>query len=85
MKLLIAFDGSPNSDSAIADLQLAGLPDDSKAVVLSVLDSRTCSSRLEPGAKVLSGQAQPDFQEARDRQLAVAEAGAELARRLFPS
>lgn len=84
MKLLIAFDGSPNSESAVADLQLAGLVHDCEVVVLSVLDSRTCDERLKPGAGELSGQAQAAFREARDRQLAVAERGADLARRLFP-
>lgn len=38
MKVLIAYDGSPSSDEALADLRRAGLPDDVEAVVLSVAD-----------------------------------------------
>lgn len=84
MKLLIAFDGSPNGDSAIADLQLAGLPSDTEAVVLSVLDSRSCECAAQR-AKGPSAQGELDFSEARDQQLTVADQGAGLARRLFPS
>jgi nucleotide-binding universal stress UspA family protein len=38
IKLLIAYDGSPCADAALADLQRAGLPDEVEAVVISVAD-----------------------------------------------
>jgi nucleotide-binding universal stress UspA family protein len=38
MKLLIAYDGSPGADEALEDLQRAGLPHETEAVVLSVAD-----------------------------------------------
>ncbi len=38
MKLLIAYDGSPCSDAAIADLQTAGLPAVAEALVLTVAE-----------------------------------------------
>src|SRR5436190_2990652 len=38
MKLLIGYDGSPFADAAIDDLQRAGLPADTHALVLSVAD-----------------------------------------------
>lgn len=39
MKILIAYDGSPFADAAIADLEKAGLPDSGEAVVMSVTDA----------------------------------------------
>ncbi|MCC6428245.1 MAG: universal stress protein [Phycisphaerales bacterium] len=85
MRVLITYDGSTHSDIAVADLQLAGLCADTEVVVVSVLDCRSCRDRKESGDQGLSGQSSADFSEARDRQLAVAETGAELAQRLFPS
>lgn len=38
MKVLVAYDGSPCANEAIADLKRAGLPDDVEALVLSVAD-----------------------------------------------
>lgn len=38
MKLLIAYDGSKSSDSALDDLVLAGLPDTGEALVMSVAE-----------------------------------------------
>lgn len=38
MKIIIGYDGSNYADTAIDDLQLAGLPTDSQALVLSVAD-----------------------------------------------
>jgi nucleotide-binding universal stress UspA family protein len=38
IKLLIAYDGSPCADAALADLQRAGLPDEVEALVISVAD-----------------------------------------------
>jgi nucleotide-binding universal stress UspA family protein len=38
MKLLIAYDGSPGADAALADLHRAHLPEDTQALVLSVAD-----------------------------------------------
>lgn len=39
MKILIAHDGSKSADAALVDLQRAGLPDDSEALVVSVADT----------------------------------------------
>jgi nucleotide-binding universal stress UspA family protein len=85
MKLLIAFDGSPDSESAVSDLQLAGLPRATEVVVLSVLDSRSCERRALSEAKAPSGSAPVNFSEARDQQLAVAQRGANLVGELFPT
>ena len=38
MRILIGYDGSPNSDAALDDLMLAGLPDGSEVLVVSVGD-----------------------------------------------
>lgn len=38
MKLLIAYDGSPCADAALADLARAGLPDEIEAVVIFLVD-----------------------------------------------
>lgn len=79
MKVLIAYDGSASSDAAVNQLQLAGLPEDTEAVVLSVLDGPST------GNKAGSQRAQrPEAEEAIARQAAVAERGAELTRQLFP-
>jgi nucleotide-binding universal stress UspA family protein len=48
IKLLIAYDGSPCADAALADLQRAGLPDEVDAVVISVADV-WLPPRLEAG------------------------------------
>jgi nucleotide-binding universal stress UspA family protein len=38
MKILIGYDGSESADSALRDLQRAGLPDDAAALIVSVAD-----------------------------------------------
>ncbi len=38
MKVLIAYDGSSCADTALNDLQLAGLPQEAEALLLSVAD-----------------------------------------------
>ena len=38
MKILIAYDGSSHADTAITDLQWAGLPQNTEAIVLSVVE-----------------------------------------------
>lgn len=38
MKILIAYDGSPSSDAAVADLARAGLPADAQVVVMAAAD-----------------------------------------------
>src|SRR5215813_14680536 len=38
MKILIAYDGSTQADTAIDDLRWAGLPDDSQVIVLSAVE-----------------------------------------------
>lgn len=39
MKILIAYDGSPCSEAALDDLQLAGLPDDVESIVFTVAET----------------------------------------------
>ncbi|MBL8874163.1 MAG: universal stress protein [Phycisphaerae bacterium] len=85
MKLLIAFDGSHHSESAVSDLQLAGLPADAEAVVLSVLDCRSSERRTISELKEPDGTANLDFNKARDQQFAVAQRGANLVSDLFPT
>jgi nucleotide-binding universal stress UspA family protein len=46
MKILIGYDGSEFSDSAIEDLKLAGLPDDSEVLIVSVGDLLMSSTEL---------------------------------------
>ena len=38
MKILIGYDGSESADTALRDLQRAGLPDDAEALIVSVAD-----------------------------------------------
>jgi nucleotide-binding universal stress UspA family protein len=38
MKILIGYDGSDSADAALRDLQRAGLPDDTEALIVSVAD-----------------------------------------------
>lgn len=85
MNVLIAFDGSPHSESAVSDLQLAGLPVDTEVVVLSVLDSRSCERRALSEAKDPGSIPQLNSSEARNQQLAVAQRGADLVKELFPT
>jgi len=86
VNVLIAYDGSANSETAVINLQLAGLQPDTEALVLSVLDSLLIE---EDAATAGSEPQQPhrraDADEARERQLAVAERGADQVRRLFPT
>lgn len=74
MNVLIAFDGSAHSEAAIVELRLAGLPQRTRAVVLSVLDGR------EPD----ESKSDPRASEAWNQQLEVAERGAAMLRELFP-
>lgn len=46
MKILIGYDGSAHSDAAIDDLQFAGLPKDSEALIVSVADLLMSSPEL---------------------------------------
>jgi nucleotide-binding universal stress UspA family protein len=86
MKVLIAYDGSANSESAVIDLQLAGLHPDTEALVLSVLDGRSPDDdAATTGKEPREPERHADAGDACERQLAVAEQGADQVRRLFPN
>ena len=78
MKVLIAYDGSANSESALVDLKLAGLPSGTQALVLSVQDDRASDSDGSAAEELQQGG------EGGDRG-AVAEKGSDAVRKLFPS
>ena len=82
MKILVAYDGSESSDAAINNLPLAGLPPDTEAVVLSVLDDRASddASRVETEVKAGAGRG-----DARERQLEVAGRGGDRLLTFFPT
>lgn len=50
MKILIAYDGSPCSEAALDDLQLAGLPDDVQATIISVAEAWLPPSDIDENA-----------------------------------
>ena len=93
MKILIGYDGTEYSDSAIEDLKLAGLPDDSEALVVSVGDllmsspelsevvgQAFSSSRVEAGLKKAHSHAERITKEAE----AAASRAKERVKDLFP-
>lgn len=91
MKVLIAYDGSPQSDIAVDDLQRAGLPTDVDAVVLTVADARILtkvgkepflgSSKTQISAIEASTSALLLMEEAS----AIADAGCHRLQTTFPS
>ena len=86
MKILIAHDGSPRSNDAIADLSRAGFPKDAEAIVLSVADAWVAPSMppvASGGVDFAASQAVVDAALARARD--VAAEGARLAQAAFPS
>src|SRR5688572_25182668 len=91
MKLLIACDGSEPANAAIDDLRRAGLGDDVEAMVLSVADvlSNLVAEQSESGGDDavarMSGNARKLAREALAEADALARAGAERVRRLFPA
>ena len=89
MKLLIAYDGSEFSKSAIEDLTRAGLPQEGVSVtVLSVGEVRSTSDlNLEPALSIASyavDNIQETIQFAREAAEEDAEDGAKEVRKLFP-
>ena len=84
MKILVAHDGSQYSESALVNLQLAGLPPDTEVFVLSVLDDQSFRCGSATGGAETGEQRQPDSGEGYEGQLAIAQRGADLIRSLFP-
>ena len=82
MKILVAYDGSESGDAALIDLQLAGLPTNTTALVLSVLDGWSPEGAADPGLP--EPEQRPEAEQAREQQRAIAEHGADQLRRIFP-
>jgi nucleotide-binding universal stress UspA family protein len=90
-KILIAYDGSECADYAIEDLRRAGLPDKLEAVVLTIADAWALSDMVD-GSSPRSGRYNPPNLEAIEKHLAeateqaqaLADAGAERVREMFP-
>jgi nucleotide-binding universal stress UspA family protein len=91
MKILIAYDGSPQSDIALRDLQRAGLPTDVDAVVLTVADARILTregkkaslSRPKKQISAIDASASATF--LMEEALAIAEAGRYRLQAAFPN
>lgn len=89
-KILIAYDGSPSSKTAIRDLIHAGLPDDVDATVVAVADvwlpsdDQTAQDLLpdNPPPAVIS--ARNRAKESLEESLVFSVEGAQLLRQLFP-
>lgn len=93
MKILIGYDGTDYSDAAIEDLKLAGLPDDSEVLIVSVgdllmsspelsevLGQAFTSSRVEAGLKKAKTHAERITKEAEEAALRAKE----RVKKLFP-
>jgi nucleotide-binding universal stress UspA family protein len=87
MKLLVAYDGTPGAEAALADLHRAGLPSALDAIVLSVVDvmlppgfDKDPAPGLTPGMRAARAEAMRVYEGAR----ATAERGAERLRAEFP-
>ena len=93
MKILIGYDGTEYSDAAIEDLKLAGLPDDSEVLIVSVgdllmsspelsevLSEAFTSSRVEAGLKKAQTHAEWITKEAEE----AASRAKERVKELFP-
>ena len=92
MKILLAYDGSENSDAAIDDLQFAGLPEKSEATVLSVADvlvpptsRRTHEAAVAPSIVVGVRTAQQRAQSALDEARSLSERAHDRLQKLFPT
>ena len=72
MKILVAYDGSMCADTAIDDLQWAGLPQNAHAIVLTVVEERIPAPRSY-------GMVETDFSRDWTEQVAAAERCAEIA------
>lgn len=89
MRILVAHDGSDSADAAIDDLALAGLPDHSDAVILSVVDawlpeasrSGGRADNTLPGLKEIRAAVLRRVEAQRD----IAETAATRLRTLFPT
>jgi nucleotide-binding universal stress UspA family protein len=87
MKLLVAYDGTPGAEAALADLHRAGLPPALDAMVLSVVDvmlppgfDKEPAPGLTPRMREARAEAMRVYEGAR----ALAERGAERLRAAFP-
>ena len=86
MRLIIGYDGSPNSEAAIDDLVRAGLPPDTEARVVSAPDLLTPHLSHDKGnapapmerANAMAERFMADAQQ-------LADAGADRIRKLFPA
>lgn len=78
MKILIAYDGTANSDAAVASLRRAGLPEKAEAIVLTMSDRRLSQEldeqeELEAGVAVAESRATSGLRSARTASAAAAE------------
>jgi nucleotide-binding universal stress UspA family protein len=94
MKIVIGYDGSACADVAIADLQRAGLPDNTEALVLSSADLLVavpyagCEDPASPYHNVpaeIVRHAREMCAEAMSEAMKTADRGAERVKALFPS
>src|SRR5258706_5195829 len=94
MKVLIGYDGSPYADAAMEDLQRAGLPDDTQALILSVADVWPAvpplyREAMVPGPTELSlavtDAARQVTQAAQDEAVAMAKKAQERIASIFPT
>lgn len=88
MKILIAYDGSTGSDTALTDLRRAGLPEAAEALVLSIADvllppdsEGDTTADLLPEAKAARTHALQALRKARD----IAQRGSERVKGDFPN
>jgi nucleotide-binding universal stress UspA family protein len=82
MKIVIAYDGSNHADTAIDDLQWAGLPRDAQAIVLSAVEWPTMQSLRSWG--MLETDFSPEWTERVARAEQLAEAGYSRLHAHFP-
>jgi nucleotide-binding universal stress UspA family protein len=93
MKILIGYDGSECADAALADLRFAGLPEETDALVLSVVDvfippqpdvkdlADPFMNYVPNGVKMARKRAREAFAEAR----IIADEAGEKLRKMFPN
>jgi len=82
MKILIAYDGSSHADVAIDDLQWAGLPDNSEAIVLSAVEWPTTQAIRSWG--MVETDFSPEWLERVAAAERLAQAGCDRLRKHFP-
>jgi nucleotide-binding universal stress UspA family protein len=82
MKILIGYDGSNHSDTAIDDLRWAGLPDKAEAIVLSAVEWSTAQDLRSWG--MVETDFSPEWMERIDEAKRLTEAGSNRLQKLFP-